>query len=77
MATIFDFITVACFLGVVGAFFLLTLRHRRTLLRLLLSGIAFAVANQLGNAGYNLAATALIIASVGYAVVVIGSDRRD
>jgi len=38
---------------------------------LLLAGISFAVANQLGNAGYDLLGSILIIAGIGYAVIVI------
>jgi predicted branched-subunit amino acid permease len=77
MVTPFDFATVACFLGLVGAFFLLTARRHRTLLQLLLSGIAFAVANQLGNAGYILSAAILIIAGIGYAVIIVRSEKAD
>jgi hypothetical protein len=77
MATVFDFATVACFLGLVGAFFLLTTRRPRTLLHLLLSGIAFAVANQLGNAGYNLSGLILIIASIAYAVIIVRAENAD
>jgi lysozyme family protein len=77
MATVFDFATVACFLGLVGAFFLLTTRRPRTLLHLLLSGIAFAVANQLGNAGYGLSAVILIIAGIGYAVIIVRAEKAD
>ena len=77
MVTLFDFATVACFLGLVGAFFLLTARRHRTLLQLLLSGIAFAVANQLGNAGYILSAAILIIAGIGYAVIIVRSEKAD
>jgi len=50
---------------------MLTARQPRTLLHLLLAGIAFAVANQLGNAGYALFGAILIIAGIGYAIVVI------
>jgi len=71
VTTLFDYATVACFLGMAGAFFTLTARQPRTLLHLMLVGIAFAVANQLGNAGYNLLGSILIIAGIGYAVIVI------
>ena len=77
METPFDFATVACFLGLVGVFFLLTARSHRTLLHLLLSGIAFAVANQLGNAGYGLAGAILIFAGIGYAVRTVRTDVPD
>jgi hypothetical protein len=71
MATLFDFATVACFLAMAGAFFFLTARQPRTLLHLLLVGIAFGVANQLGNAGYVLFGFTLIIFGIGYSVMII------
>ena len=77
MVTLFDFAAVACFLGLVGAFFLLTARRQRTLLHLLLSGIAFAVANQLGNAGYDLSGVILIIAGIAYAIIIVRAEKAD
>jgi hypothetical protein len=71
MATHFDYITIACFLGMAGAFFILTAQAPRTLVRLLLAGIGFAVANQVGNAGYTFLATILILASIAYATMII------
>ena len=70
--TLFDFATVACFLAMAGGFFILTARQPRTLLHLLLAGIAFAVANQLGNAGYELFGLLLIAVGVGYAAIIVG-----
>jgi hypothetical protein len=37
------------------------------LLQFLVSGIAFAIANQVGNAGSAALATVLVVAGVGYA----------
>jgi len=71
VTTVFDFVTVACFLAMAGAFFMLTARQPRTLLHLLLAGIAFAIANQLGNHGYIVLGSTLIIVSIGYALVMI------
>jgi hypothetical protein len=71
MVTLFDYVTVACFLAMAGAFFLLTAREPRTLLHLLVVGIAFAIANQVGNAGYTLLAATLIIAGAAYAILII------
>jgi hypothetical protein len=71
MLTLFDFLTVVCFIGVVIGFLLLTEREPRKLLHLLLCGVLFAVADQLGNAGSTLFGLILIIASVGYSVLVI------
>jgi hypothetical protein len=73
MLTLFDFLTVACFIGVAIAFFLLTEREPRKLLHLLLSGVLFAVANQLGNAGSTLFGLVLILAGIGYGVLIIRS----
>jgi hypothetical protein len=75
MVTPFDFATVACFLGLVGAFFLLTSRRPRGLLHLLLSGIVFAIANQLGNADHGVSAAILIAAGIGYAAMIVRSER--
>ena len=71
MTTVFDFLTVAFFLMMAIGFFMLTERDGRTLLRLLFSGIAFAVANQIGNAGWQLLASILIAAGISNAVLVI------
>jgi hypothetical protein len=71
MLSTFDFVTVACFLGVVGAFVFLTERDAKTLARLLVAAVAFAVANQLGNAGSSLFAIILIGAGIGYAILVV------
>ena len=71
MATLFDYVTVACFLGMAGAFFMLTTREPRTLLHLLVVGAAFAVANQVGNAGYTVLAVILIITGIVYAAMII------
>jgi hypothetical protein len=73
MFTLFDFLTVACFAGVAIAFFYWTDRDPRKLAHLLLSGALFAVANQLGNAGSMLFASILILAGIGYSVLIIRS----
>ena len=70
--TLFDIITVACFIGLVIAYFQFTARDDyRTLMQLILSGAVFAVANQVGNAGFVLLASVLIVAGVGYALLVL------
>ena len=71
MVTMFDFVTVASFLAMAGAFFLLTAREPRTLLHLLVVGVAFAIANQVGNAGYTVLAVVLIIVGIAYAAMII------
>jgi hypothetical protein len=65
MATFFDALTVACFIGLVFAFFYFTERDNATLLRYLLCGIALAAANQLGNTGYAVLGILLTIAAMG------------
>jgi hypothetical protein len=69
MITVFDVVTVTCFIGLVIYFFRFTEQDTRTLLHFLVSGIAFAIANQVGNAGSAILAIVLIIAGVGYAWV--------
>jgi hypothetical protein len=66
MATFFDALTVACFLGLVVAFFRFTERDTPTLLRYMLAGIALAIANQLGNTGYVVLGYILVIAAMGF-----------
>jgi hypothetical protein len=73
MGTFFDLLTVVCFIAVVIGFFVWTDREPRTLLHLLLPGILFAVANQVGNAGSTIFALILIAAGVGYSVLIIRS----
>jgi predicted branched-subunit amino acid permease len=69
MSTVFDVVTVACFVGLVIAFFQFTDRETRTLVQFVLAGIVFAVANQVGNAGSTVLAVILIIAGAGYAAM--------
>ena len=71
MTTVFDFVTVALFLAIAGAYFIWGAGDTRLLQQLLLSGIALAVANQLGNRGYEVIAAATAIAGAGYAFFVL------
>ena len=71
MSTLFDVITVASLFAIVLAYFKFAAHDLRTLLSLLVSGVAFAIANQLGNAGYSVIGFLLIAAGLGYAFVVI------
>lgn len=71
MATIFDVVTVTCFVGLVLAFFQFTDRNTRTLLHFILVGVIFAIANQLGNNGQVILAVILISAGAGYAVLTV------
>jgi 1-acyl-sn-glycerol-3-phosphate acyltransferase len=79
MTNFFDVLTVACFLVMAVAFFFWTKRDVRTLLNLSISGVAFAVANHLGNSGWPLFALLLIAAGAGYSWVIIAkhSEPRD
>jgi hypothetical protein len=75
MTTAFDFLTVACFCGLVVAFFLWTERDTRTLMHLLVSVVSFAVANQLGNAGQTVLALLLLFFGAGYATLIISRKQ--
>jgi predicted branched-subunit amino acid permease len=74
METAFDFLTIACFAGLVIAYFQLTKRDTRTLMHLIISGAAFAIANQVGNAGLPMFALILIVAGAGYAALVVKKE---
>ncbi len=71
MSTVFDVITVTCFVGLVIAFFQFTDRETRTLLHCTFAGVLFAVANQVGNSGYAILASLLVIAGIIYAGLVV------
>lgn len=71
MATVFDVVTVTSFVGLVIAFFQFSDREIWTLMYLTLAGIVFAVANQVGNAGYYILASILVLAGIGFAALVI------
>jgi hypothetical protein len=70
MVTFFDVVSVASFAGLVLAFFLWTPKDTRTLLHFVISGTVLAVANQVGNAGQTIFAVLLIVAGIGYAIIV-------
>ena len=71
MTTIYDFSSIVIFAIMVLAFIFLTDRQPGTMSRLLVSGAAIAIANQLGNAGFDLLALALLLASAFYAVTIV------
>jgi hypothetical protein len=71
MQTAFDVLTVACFAGLVMAYFRWTERDTRTLLHLMVPAVAFAVANQVGNAGLPFFGMVLIVAGIAYATLVV------
>ena len=71
MTTFFDVVTVTCFVATAVGFFQFTNRDPRTLIHLVLAGIVFAVANQVGNSGSTILAFIMIVAGAGYAVLVV------
>jgi hypothetical protein len=79
MTDLFDVLTVACFLALAAAFFVWTERDTRTLLNVSFCGVAFAVANYLGNGGWPTLALLLIAAGAGYGWLVIAGryEKRD
>jgi hypothetical protein len=54
--TVYDFVTVACFICIVVTYFMFTEGGMKILARFVLSAAALAVANQVGNAGMNVLA---------------------
>jgi xanthine/uracil permease len=73
MNSIFDIVSVVLFFCGVAAFVFLTDRQPATVSRLLVSGVAVAVANQLGNAEHEILAGALLVAAAVYAFIVVKS----
>jgi hypothetical protein len=76
MQTVYDFVTVICFLCIVVTFFMFTEGGVKVLGHFMLPAAAFAIANQVGNhAGDNLAmnvlAVILIVAGIGYTFVIV------
>lgn len=71
MATLFDVVTVTCFIALVIAFFWFSDRENRTLLHFMLAAIVFAVANQVGNSGFTYLALILILAGIAYPVLIL------
>jgi hypothetical protein len=75
VVTLFDYLTVACFLATAAAFFMRTALHPRTLLHALLACAALAVANQLGNAGFIVFGSILMATGIGYAIMIIRTSE--
>jgi hypothetical protein len=69
MNTAFDVLTVTAFFGIALAYFKWGQQDLGLLMKLLLSGIALAVANQLGNSGAFFFGALLLLAATGYAVL--------
>ena len=73
METLFDLVTVFCFLALCAAYSYNGGRDPRLLRNLLLSGLCFAVGNQLGNAGLEGFALILIAPGIGWAALSVRS----
>lgn len=78
MGTVYDIVTVVCFLCVVLTYFMFTEGGTKVLAHFMLPALAFAVANQVGNAaltagntGLNVLAIVLIAAGIGYTYVIV------
>jgi hypothetical protein len=76
MKTVYDFVTVICFILTVLTYFIFTQGGMRILAHFMLPAAAFAIANQVGNhAGndvpMNLLAVILIAAGIGYICIVV------
>jgi hypothetical protein len=76
MHTLYDFVTVICFICMVLTYFMFTEGGMRVLAQFMLPGAAFAIANQVGNhAGNDVAMNALavilIVAGIGYTYIIV------
>jgi len=71
MITVYDVVTVTCFACVVVTYFMFTEGGLKVLPHFMLPAAAFAIANQLGNAGMNVLAVILIAAGIGYTYIIL------
>ena len=76
MNTVYDFVTVVCFLLAVLTYFMFTEGGMKILAHFMLPAAAFAIANQVGNhAGsnvpMNVLAVVLIAAGIGYIYIIV------
>ena len=76
MQTVYDFVTVICFICIVVTYFMFTEGGMKILAHFLLPAVAFAIANQVGNhAGNNVPMNALavilIVAGIGYTFIIV------
>jgi hypothetical protein len=76
MQTVYDFVTVICFILAVLTYFVFTQGGMKVLAHFMLPAAAFAIANQVGNhAGsdvpMNLLAIILISAGIGYIYIIV------
>lgn len=78
MKTPYDFVTVICFACMVLTYFMFTEGGMKMLAHFMLPAAAFAIANQVGNAGLqggnmllNALAIVLIAAGIGYTYIIV------
>ena len=76
MQTVYDFVTVICFILAVLTYFMFTQGGMRVLAHFMLPAAAFAIANQVGNHAendvpMNLLAIILIAAGIGYIYIIV------
>jgi hypothetical protein len=76
MLTVYDFVTVTCFICVVLTYFMFTEGGMKVLAHFMLPAVAFAIANQVGNyagndALMNVLAVILIAAGIGYTYIIV------
>ena len=76
MKTVYDFVTVICFILTVLTYFIFTEGGMKVLAHFMLPAAAFAIANQVGNhagndVSMNLLAVILIAAGIGYVYIVV------
>jgi hypothetical protein len=71
MITVYDFVTVTCFVCIVITYFMFTEGGVKVLAHFMLPAAAFAIANQVGNAGMNVLAIVLIVAGIGYTYIIV------
>ncbi len=66
MSTIYDFLTVAIFIGIVGFYFYRQREGEEDLSRYIIAAVGCALANYFGNGGYHIAAIGLILITFGF-----------
>lgn len=73
METIYDFVTVAIFAGLIVLFLERSLAdtYSDALWQYLVAAVGCAVANYLGNEGYHLPAVLVIVATIGFILKVL------
>jgi hypothetical protein len=78
MKTVYDFVTVICFICMAVTYFMFTEGGTKILAHFMVPAAAFAIANQVGNLALagnnmplNILAVVLIVAGVGYTFIIV------